>query len=111
MNAAARALSQGGVFRGQYQGVKQAKPAIVVIALMLALLVSSLGLVYVKHLERQYTSQYQQLSLEYANLQLERGQLLLEKSTFAAPSTVHRKAVSLLGMHSPKQKSIIVISQ
>lgn len=111
MNAAAKALSQGDLFQGNYQGEFLTKPRILLIALIALVFVSSLTVIYTKDLERYYVSETQSLKQEILKENLVYNQLLLEHSTWVAPSRLARVARDKLAMQVPKSKRVIVLER
>ena len=66
---------------------------LLVVALLLACLVSALAVISVSHQTRQQYARLQELEREQQQLQTEWGQLLLEESAWSTPSRVERLAV------------------
>lgn len=109
MNAAARVLAQGNLFRGEYRRMTLTSEIVLVLALSLAVLLSAMAIVYVKNHERSLFSDLQTAQQNAAQLQVEWGQLLLEQSTLVTPARVQKIAQERLGMVIPSQKDIVII--
>ena len=109
MNAAARALAQGSLFRGEYRRITFTGEWVVAIVLSVAVLLSAMAVVYVKNYERTLFSDLQTAHQNAAQLEVEWGQLLLEQSTLVTPARVQKIAQERLGMVVPSQKDIVII--
>lgn len=109
MNAAARALAQGNVFKGEYRQMPITRELIGLIFLIVLVLSSALAVVYLKNSERNYFSDLQAQRNEASRLEVEWGQLLLEQSTWATPSRVQAIAQEKLGMILPDQHKVRII--
>ncbi|KJZ11285.1 MULTISPECIES: cell division protein FtsL [Halomonas] len=83
---------------------------LLVVALLLACLVSALAVISVSHQTRQQYARLQELEREQQQLQTEWGQLLLEESAWSTPSRVERLAVERLEMRLPDIHDIEVIT-
>lgn len=83
-------------------------PLLVVVALVI---VSSVGVIYSKHMNRNEFIQLQKLERQRDLLNEEWGRLLLEQSTWGSPSRVEQQAKSRLDMVVPKADSTVVIKR
>lgn len=77
--------------------------------LLLLMLISSLGLIYLRDLNRQVISQLNTLQIERDDLHVEWGRLLLEFSTWGAPARIQRIAEEQLHMSSPPPQSVVMV--
>ena len=109
MNAAARVLAQGSLFRGGVNTVNWSKQTISVMVLFASVLSSALGVIYVENSERHVFSELQSLQQTSDQLQIERSQLLLERSTWGAPTRVQNIAENRLEMSNPKSDQIKIV--
>lgn len=103
MNAAAKTLSQGNVFRGDFSFLMTTSTNVIAMILWLCVIASALSIVYVRNLERQYTNQLDQSTYQTQQLDIEHSQLLLEKSMWSAPGRVRNLAQHQLQMGLSKQ--------
>ena len=76
---------------------------------LLATLVSALGVVYAKHENRKLFIELQALQAERDAMNVEWGQLQLEQSTQATHARVDAEARGRLGMQPPDPKAIVII--
>lgn len=83
-------------------------PLLVVVALVI---VSSVGVIYSKHMNRNEFIQLQKLERQRDLLNEEWGRLLLEQSTWGSPSRVEQQARSRLDMVVPQADSTVVIKR
>ncbi len=109
MNAAARAIHQSNLFSGRLVEMRLSKELSGVLVLLLALLISSLAVIYVTNEHRLSYSQLQQLESQERQLLLERGQLLLEQASLARPARVEQLATEKLQMRLPADKSSFIL--
>ena len=79
--------------------------------LMMAVLMTALGVVYVTNFSRNLHAGMQQLLVERNQLQLQWGQLLLEKSAWTVQTRVQSVAEESLGMMVPDNKSVVIIKE
>jgi cell division protein FtsL len=77
--------------------------------LWVALLASSLSVVYVKHSARTHFIELQRLTTERDELDIEWGQLQLEQSTWATHGRVERMARDDLHMLIPQASELRVV--
>lgn len=77
--------------------------------LVLAVLVSALGVIYAKHENRKRFVQLQGLERARDAMEVEWGQLQLEQGTWATNSRVERVARKRLGMVMPDAESVVII--
>ena len=107
MNAAAKTLSQGNIFRGDFSFLSNLSINLLIMALWVAVISSSLAVVYVKNLERHYVHQSAQLTKQNSHLEIERSQLLLEKTMWSAPRRIQGLAKRHFNMVLAKPKAVI----
>lgn len=104
------------------QGAAQRKPVLtldiwqdiiqhIVSYVLLALVViSAFSVIYYTHVNRQTTSELEQLFTQRDELDIEWRNLLLEQSSLAEHSAIESKAKKLLKMKRPDAKSEIIIT-
>lgn len=81
------------------------------VALVLAVLASAIGVIYAKHEGRKQFVQLQALERQRDQMNVEWGQLQLEQGTWATHSRVERVARKRLGMQMPDAESVVIIRQ
>lgn len=111
MNAAARFLSQSTVSRTWVFSVLLSKTQYTTLLLTLAVLVSSLSIIYVTNTTRMLNATIQQTLAERDQMHIQWGQLLLEKSTWMMQARIQQVASEKLGMVVPNSKSVIIINE
>lgn len=89
-----------GIYQGSYFGV---------ILLSVLIFLSSMGVVYSKHVSRQLFSQLQSLQNKRDELHVEWSQLLLEQGTWATDVRVERVAREHLNMLVPSPDTVVVL--
>ena len=109
MNAAARDISQSNFFQGQLADVRLSKTLCMQLALLLAVLISALCVVYVTNMQRMTLSQLESSEQQGHQLQLQWGQLLLEQASLATPSRVQQLAEDKLNMMLPNDKHTYIL--
>jgi cell division protein FtsL len=109
MNAASKVLHQSNLFHGHIKEMKFSFSQYLQITLFLAVLLSSLAVVYCTNQYRMNLSQLEHARMESSSLQLEWGQLLLEQASISAPSTIEQKASDILKMQMPDHKQTRII--
>jgi len=77
--------------------------------LFVLVLVVALSVVYTKHMNRKYFTEWQKLQKERDEMNIEWGQLQLERSTFATSSEIEKSAREKLGMDQPDAKEVILV--
>lgn len=77
--------------------------------LFVLVLVVALSVVYTKHMNRKYFTEWQKLQKERDEMNIEWGKLQLERSTFATSSEIERSAREKLGMDQPVKKEMILV--
>jgi cell division protein FtsL len=82
---------------------------ILIAVLWVAVLGSSLGVVYAKHEARSRFNELQQLTEERDDLDIEWGQLQLEQSTWATHGRVERLARDDLRMVIPQANDLRIV--
>lgn len=80
-----------------------------VVLLGLFVLITAVGVVYTKHLNRSLHMQLEKLQKSRDRLHEEWTQLLLEQSTLGSEVRVEKIAREQLGMTTPSQPKVIVI--
>lgn len=111
MNAAARFLSQSSVSRTWVASVILSRVQLTTMSLLMAILISALGIVYVTNTTRSMNASLQQLQAERDRLHVQWGQLLLEKSTWLMQARIQQIASNKLGMVVPDNKSVVIINE
>jgi cell division protein FtsL len=109
MNAAARLVNQGALSRGWVMSVFLARFQVMLFAIIFAVLVSALSLVYVTNSTRTLHAEIQQLQTERNRLHVEWGQLLLEKTTLIRQVRIQKMAEQRLDMVVPEGKAVVII--
>jgi cell division protein FtsL len=110
MNVAVKAINQTTLLSNRFAVALFAKTQLVIIALIFAVLVSALGVVYVKDNNRRLLSELQTLQNLRSNLHIRWSQLLLEEGAWTAAARVQKIAGQKLNMILPVAKSIILIT-
>ncbi len=82
---------------------------LVVLALLLLLLASSLGVALSAHQTRQMYSRLQEIGLERDNLDSEYEKLLLEQSAWADYTRIDRVSRTELNMRAPVLKNMVIV--
>lgn len=77
--------------------------------LVLAVMVSAIGLVYSKHLSRKLFVELQHIKLQVTDLDTEWGRLQLEQSTWTDHGRIERIARLRLFMKQPEADAVIFI--
>ena len=83
--------------------------ALLLAVVLLAVLVSSVGVVYARHESRRLFIELQSLVAERDRLNIEWGRLQIEQSTWASPGRVERMARDRLHMHVPDPSQVVII--
>ena len=109
MNAAARAIYQSNLFSGRFLEMRLSKELSWVLFLLMALLMSSLAVIYVTNEHRLSYSQLQQLESQDRQLQLEKGRLLLEQASLERPARIEQLAIEKLKMKLPLDKGTFIL--
>ena len=94
--------------RSQLQSLQIFMP---IIWMIIAVMVSSVAVVYSKHVARTHFVVLQTLERERDSLNEEWGRLLIEESTWASPSYVEQQAIKRLHMIVPTAEMTVVIKQ
>jgi len=111
MNAASRAIAQGGSIPTNFVMLDIInKRNIFAFFLILCVLVSAFSVVYVRDLNRTMFSNLQTMKMEQNNLHVQWGQLLLEQNTWARQARVQYVAQQRLDMVYPSQKSVVMVN-
>jgi cell division protein FtsL len=77
--------------------------------LLLAIIVSSVGMVYARHQNRMLFVELQALGYEKDRMDVEWGQLQLEQSTMTTHGQVEQAARTRLGMISPGPDTFVIL--
>ena len=77
----------------------------------MAVLASSIAVIYTSHLCRQIYSKLSLLEREKNSLQVEWGRYLLEQNSWASYSRIEQLATSKLDMHIPASSEIVMVKQ
>ncbi len=109
MNAAAKVINQNSVFHGHLGKMQVSRYFYFQSALLCAVLLSALAVVYITNLTRITCSQLQSLEQESHQLQLQWGQLLLEQASLSTPARVEEMATERLHMVLPSRKQAFVL--
>jgi cell division protein FtsL len=108
MNAVVRAVASDNTFtRGVLININL--PELKILVLVFLLLVSALGVVYVKDINRRLFITHHKLQVQSEQLQSESNKLLLEQSAWAAQARVQRVAQRQLQMQIPPSGDVVVI--
>jgi cell division protein FtsL len=78
--------------------------------LLALVVVSAFSVIYYTHVNRQTTSELEQLFTQRDELDIEWRNLLLEQNSLAEHSAIESKAKKLLNMKRPDTKSEIIIT-
>lgn len=78
--------------------------------LLVLVVVSAFSVIYYTHVNRQTTSELEQLFTQRDELDIEWRNLLLEQNSLAEHSAIESKAQKLLNMKRPDAKSEIIIT-
>ncbi len=109
MNAAARLLNQGALSRGWVVSVFLTRFDLSLFALISAVLISALSLVYVTNSVRGLNAAIEQSYTDRDQLRIQQGQLLLEKSTLTMQARIQDVAEDHLNMVVPDGKAVVVV--
>ncbi len=80
-----------------------------VAALVIAVMVSALAVVYLRQRNRMDFVELQAFQSERDNLNIERGKLLLEEGTWSEHRRIEEIARTRLGMAPPAQDQVIIV--
>lgn len=111
MNSAARLLNHGTLSRSWVVTLLIARFQAVLAALVFALSLTALSIVYITNETRSINASLQQSLSDRDRLQLQWGQLLLEKSTWLMQARVQSIAEHNLNMAIPDNKSVVTIDE
>jgi cell division protein FtsL len=78
--------------------------------LLILVVISAFSVIYYTHVNRQTTSELEQLFTRRDELDIEWRNLLLEQNSLAEHSAIESKATKLLKMKRPNAKSEIIIT-
>ncbi|GAA0912317.1 cell division protein FtsL [Luteibacter anthropi] len=77
--------------------------------LLLAVIVSAIGVVWTRHESRILFVELSRLQSQKDDLGVEYGRLELEQATYAEPSRIDAEARARLSMYTPKQQDIQLV--
>ncbi|MBT8421133.1 MAG: cell division protein FtsL [Gammaproteobacteria bacterium] len=77
--------------------------------LSLVILASSVGVVYIKHLNRTLFFELQQMEQERDTMDVEWGKLALEQSTWATHDRIEQIAKEQLHLTAPKLDAVVLV--
>lgn len=80
-----------------------------VVSLAMAVLMSSLGVVYSKHESRKLFVELDRLKTDRDQINVEWGRLQLEQSTLATHGRIERVATKRLNMETPEYEKIFIV--
>jgi cell division protein FtsL len=83
--------------------------SIVLVLLLLAVLVSAVGVVWTRHESRVLFVELTHLQNQRDELNIEYGRLELEQATWAEPRRIDEEARSKLGMVTPRPQDIQLV--
>ena len=83
--------------------------AAALVLLLLAVLVSAIGVVWTRHESRVLFVELTRLQNQRDDLNIEYGRLELEQATWAEPRRIDEEARSKLGMVTPKPQDIRLV--
>ena len=109
MSAVAKAILSSDFTRGRIKEFILDSEVLIAILLGCLLLLSMLGIIYIRGQERQLTSELQYTRQQYDDMTVTHSQLLLEKATWSQQSRVQNVAETKLNMQFPNNKNIIVV--
>lgn len=107
MNAAARALAHGTFNFENIREMALSPRNYLVSLLLLLVLASACGVVYLKDLNRRLFWDLQTLQQQYDDLNIRAGQLLLERNTWSAQARVEQIAQNQLAMDVPTAQIVV----
>lgn len=108
MNAVVRAVASDNVF-ARNALISFNLPELKVLVLVFLLLISALGVIYVKDLNRRLFIDQHKLQMRSEQLQSDSNKLLLEQSAWAAQARVQMVAQQQLQMQIPLSAEVVVI--
>jgi cell division protein FtsL len=109
MNTATRVIAQSRAHTSLPALSFITRPRLINVILLLMLILSAFGIIYIKDLNRRLFIQYQTLQISHDKLYEDWGKLLLEQSTWSTQSRVRKIATSRLDMNLPASKEIVVL--
>jgi cell division protein FtsL len=89
--------------------MNQVQTRLLIAVLWVAVLASSLGVVYGKQEARNRFNELQKLTNQRDDLDIEWGQLQLEQSTWATHGRVEQVAHDHLGMYTPRANELRIV--
>ncbi|WP_304985923.1 cell division protein FtsL [Coxiella-like endosymbiont] len=110
MNTTTRVIIAESLRRRRSRTFQITKRGILIVSLVIALLCSAFGVIYVKDLNRRLFIQYQILRREKAEELIQWGKLLLEQSTWSTQSRIQKVGQKQLGMQIPTAKEMVLVN-
>lgn len=86
-----------------------ARPRLVNVILIIALVLSAFCVIYIKDLNRRTFIEYQDLQATHNKLYEDWGKLLLEQSTWSTQARVKKIAQNRLNMGTPTANDVIIL--
>lgn len=84
-------------------------PEIRVLIMLIAIVISALGCVYIKDLNRRLFINYQEQLQIYQKLEVDKGELMLEVSALSNPARMQQLAAKYWNMEMPASEEVILI--
>lgn len=109
MNAAARLVHQNILSRDLILTNVLSFKHVGSVLLIITILLSALGTIYVTQVTRDLHAYMQRSKLEQDRLHVEHGQLLLERSTLMMQTRVQQVAERKLGMIIPDHDKVVIV--
>lgn len=109
MNAAARVLVQEHWSIRNVIGWFSNTQTLCMMALIVAMLASAIGVIYIKDLNRRIVGESQMAMHARDELQTEWSQLLLEQTTWSTQARIQKIAQEKIGMDVPKPEQVIMV--
>jgi len=116
MNTATRVLAQDRVLThgrvvAEQETLVFPAPKLSFMILALMVLLSAIGIIYIKDYNRRLFADYQGLQKNYTALQAEHGKLLLEQNLVASRPHMQEVAEQELQMHIPAAGEVVMVKQ
>jgi cell division protein FtsL len=109
MNASARAIAAGTFTTHNLRQMLFTTPNIAVGLLLLALLITSFAVIYVKDMNRREFIELHNLQHQHDEMLIEQGKLLLEQNTWSSPIRIQGLAQNELNLSNPTKNPIVFI--
>ncbi len=111
MNAASKAIAESGWNQGFMVSFSVGRQQLLMIILFVSVVLSALGVVYVKTLNRRLFSQLETEQVRRDHLHVDWGKLLLEQSTWATQARVQKFAQNELKMVTPQANHMVILKE